>query len=165
MGWRRRGEFARFLAGGVGNTLATYGLYLSLLAVIGYQIAYALAYVAGILLSYWINLKFVFRRQGGGGKLLRFPLVYLTQYAVGAGVLWAAVDGLGVPASVGPALAVAVTVPFTFVLSRWVLTRDGGEGGNGAEGCEGGGGTRQRRCGAVAGGGVAAEGRASEGRD
>ena len=115
-------EFARFLVGGVGNTLATYALYLALLTILDYRLAYTAAYASGILLAYWIGLRFVFRERGSWSKLRRFPLVYGAQYILGVAVVVAVVDGLGVPASLGPVAAVAVSIPVTFLLSRWILT-------------------------------------------
>ena len=115
-------QFARFLLGGIGNTLATYALYLALLTILDYRLAYTAAYASGVLLAYWIGLRFVFRERGSWSKLSRFPLVYGVQYILGVAVVVAVVDGLGVPASLGPIAAVAVSIPVTFLLSRWVLT-------------------------------------------
>ena len=120
-------EFARFLVGGVGNTLATYALYLALLTILDYRLAYTAAYASGILLAYWIGLRFVFRERGSWSKLRRFPLVYGAQYILGVAVVVAVVDGLGVPASLGPVAAVAVSIPVTFLLSRWILTASLGD--------------------------------------
>ena len=117
-------EFARFLVSGVGNTLATYAIYLALLNVFDYRIAYTMAYLVGILFAYWIGLKFVFRERGSWAKLGRFPLVYGVQYVVGVAVVVGVVDGLGMPAALGPIAAVAVSIPMTFLLSRWILTID-----------------------------------------
>ncbi len=115
-------EFARFLVGGVGNTLATYALYLALLTILDYRLAYTAAYVSGILLAYWIGLRFVFRERGSWSKLGRFPLVYGVQYVLSVAVVVGVVEGLGVPAAFGPIAAVAVSIPVTFILSRWILT-------------------------------------------
>ena len=119
-----RGQFARFLVAGAINTACTYVLYLVLLRPLGYAIAYAVAYVAGILISYALNARFVFRVPMRFADLLRFPLVYVVQYAAGAVILWMLVERVGVPAQWAVAGVIAVTVPMVFVLSRYVLVRD-----------------------------------------
>ncbi len=114
-------QFARYLVGGVGNTLTTYVLYLALLKIIDYRLAYTIAYAAGVLLAYWIGLRFVFRARSTWAKLSRFPLVYGVQYVLGATVVIIFVDGLGAPTTLAPLVAVVVSIPVTFLLSRWIL--------------------------------------------
>lgn len=118
-----RGELSRFLAAGAVNTGLTYLLYLALLAVLPYVGAYTIAYVSGIALSYVLNARFVFRTPLSLGAALRFPLVYVVQYATGSCVLVAAVDGAGVSRGLGMLAAIAVSVPATFALSRGLLRR------------------------------------------
>ncbi len=117
-----RAEFTRFLIVGATNTGFSYLLFLLLYAVMPYLAAYSLAYCAGIVLSYFLNVHFVFRTQRSVSSFLRFPLVYLLQYGLGALVLW-----LLVRAGVDPRLAmagvIAVTIPVTFLASRFVLKR------------------------------------------
>jgi putative flippase GtrA len=125
-------EFARFLVGGLVNTFATYALYLTLLTVLDYWLAYTATYVSGILLAYWIGLRFVFRERGSWHKLGQFPLVYGVQYLLGVTVVVVGVEGFGVPAALAPIAAVAVSIPVTFLLSRWILT-DGSAGHRVAE--------------------------------
>ena len=45
-------ELARFLAAGAVNTALTYAIYLLLLAIAPYLVAYTVAYVSGIAISY-----------------------------------------------------------------------------------------------------------------
>lgn len=118
-----RGQALRFLAGGAFNTAATYLLYLLLQRLINYQAAYAISFLAGIALAYAINLGWVFRSAHTTKKALAFPLVYLAQYALGALLLALLVERLGVPQQVAPVVVIVVTIPITFVLSRYVLTR------------------------------------------
>lgn len=117
-----RAEFARFLIVGATNTAFSYVVFLALYLVMHYQAAYALSYAAGIVLSYFLNVHFVFKTRRSLASFLKFPFVYLLQYGLGALVL-----GLLVRKGVDPRLAmlgvIAITVPITFLASRFVLKR------------------------------------------
>lgn len=120
---RRRvaGEFLRFLVVGGTNTVVAYGLYLILLHWLRYELAYSLAYLAGISVGYFMNTLFVFRQPLSRRAALRYPLVYLVQYLLSLLVLRVAVNLVGVPAWLALAFAIVATIPVTFVLSRLVI--------------------------------------------
>lgn len=112
----------RFLLVGGLNTALTYVLYLLLLQWATYLVAYGIAYVTGIAISYWLNSLVVFKTAMNLSGLLKFPLVYLAQYMLGSGLLWLLVERFGVPHAVAMLPVIAVTVPATYVATRWVLT-------------------------------------------
>lgn len=114
-------EWLRFAAVGLFNTAAGYVLYLLLLRFLSYAESYALTYAAGIFISYGLNSRFVFRRSLKLGKALRFPVVYGVQYVLSASALWVAVELLAVDPRIAALLAVALTVPVVFLLSRRVI--------------------------------------------
>lgn len=114
----------RFLLGGALNTGTTLLLYWSLLYFIKYQWAYLISYCAGILLSYFLNTRYVFRTQHTWLRFAIFPLIYVVVYALGALTLKFCVDHLRVPATLGPLLSIAVTLPVSFVLTRILLRSD-----------------------------------------
>lgn len=111
----------RFLAGGALNTGSTFVLYWLLLLVVEYRIAYAISFVAGILLSYVINTKFVFRTNYSLRKVILFPLVYLATYLAGAVILDLSVSRFGVDARLAPFISICATLPLTYLLSKLVL--------------------------------------------
>lgn len=110
-----------FVVSGGLNTLATYLLYLLLLNFLHYQIAYATSFIVGILVSYALSTRFVFRTNHSWLKFALFPLVYLISYAAGAAVLAVSVSHLGVDQRIAPLVSACVTLPLSFVLSRLVL--------------------------------------------
>ncbi|MHC1727993.1 MAG: GtrA family protein [Syntrophobacteraceae bacterium] len=116
------GAFVRFLLSGAFNTAATYALYLVLLRFVPYRISYTAAYISGIILAYRLNRTFVFSSNRGIGTALLFPLVYVVQYLVGLAVVSVWVELLGWRTSLAPMAAIALSIPITFVLSRWVFT-------------------------------------------
>src|SRR5215217_5825700 len=116
-----KGGALRFLVAGGLNTAATYLIYLGLLPVAGYQASYAIAFTCGIAISYVLGRVFVFKAHQGYRSVLLLPLVYLIQYAVGAAVVWAWVAVLRQHAMLAPAIAILVTLPLTYLLSKFAF--------------------------------------------
>ncbi len=113
----------RFLIGGALNTGATLILYWILLRFFHYQAAYLTSYCAGVLLSYALNTRYVFRARHSWMKFAAFPLIYLIVYALGALTLKVAVGTLHVPVAFGPIVSIIVTLPISFLLTRALLQR------------------------------------------
>jgi putative flippase GtrA len=114
-------QLARFLVVGALNTGLSYLVYLALLRWVSYRWAYSLSYAAGILLSFVLNSLFVFRVPLSWRRLLPYPSVYLVQYLLGLGVVHVGVELLGWDQRLIPVAVLVVTVPVSFVLTRWVL--------------------------------------------
>ena len=114
-------RFLRFVLSGGINTIVTYAIYLILLLIIDYKLAYTAAYVSGIALSYLLNRVFVFRTHRGWSSALLFPLVYLAQYLVGLAAVWVWVGQFGFPEPFAPLVAIAITIPMTYLLSKLVF--------------------------------------------
>jgi putative flippase GtrA len=115
------GEFVRFLIMGGTNTLVAYAIYLLLLNWMRYELAYSIGYAVGIVIAYAVSAAFVFRQPMRKRSALRFPLVYVAQFLVSLGILHLAVEVGHVPEWLAFAIAVGVTIPITFAVSRWVL--------------------------------------------
>ena len=116
-----RGEALRFLLAGAFNTAATYGLYLLALQVMPYRVAYTATYAIGIVLGYAVNTLFVFRAPWSWKRMLAYPLVYVLQYGVGLLCLTLLVERGWVSDRIAPLLVVVVTLPLTFVASRYLI--------------------------------------------
>lgn len=116
-------DFTRFLVSGGFNTVLTYGVYLLLLSFLSYNASYTIAYVGGILLAYTLNRFFVFKSHNGIKSAALFPLVYLAQYLVSLVVLWVWIEKLGFDERAGPLLAIAITVPMTFIFTKYLFVR------------------------------------------
>ena len=116
-------EFIGFLGVGVTNTVLTYIIYSFLLLAIHYQLAYLFSYIIGIFIAYYLNLKFVFKKSSNKEKILKFPLVYVVQYIIGAILMNIFIDKLQVNKFLAPLLIVIVTVPLTFYLTKKVLSK------------------------------------------
>lgn len=120
---RGLGRMLRFLVGGGLNTAVTYGVYLALHLWLSYQLAFLIAYAAGIVFSYFFNSTVVFRRRMSWSGMLVFPLVYVVQYAISAVVLRGIVEYMNVPAWIAPLAVSVLLLPLTYVLTRLVVNR------------------------------------------
>ncbi|SFN08901.1 GtrA family protein [Dokdonella immobilis] len=118
---RLAGEFLRFLIVGGINTLVAYAIYLALLGLMRYEFAYAIGYAVGIVIAYLMSAAFVFRKPMRKRSAFRFPLIYAVQFLVSLAVLRLAVEIFHVPQWFAFGFAVCLTIPITFVLSRWVM--------------------------------------------
>ncbi len=116
------GEFIRFLGAGGVNTIVSYLFYILLLYFFDYTAAYTLAYIFGIGLSYYLNLKFVFGEKSSAKKMLSFPLVYLFQYLFAMFILYIAINRFSVPEALAPIFAIMLGIPLTFYLTKTILT-------------------------------------------
>ncbi|MGY2258325.1 GtrA family protein [Pseudomonas sp. SDO55104_S430] len=116
-------DLIKFVIGGGINTAFTFALYYVLQIVLPYQVAYALAFATGIVFSYWFNATIVFRTPVSWKGFFAFPLVYLAQYLLSAVLLSVFVERFGIPQGVAPLVVIVVTIPVTFVLTRWFLHR------------------------------------------
>jgi putative flippase GtrA len=114
-------EFIGFVLVGAANTGLTYLLYLALLQIARYPVAYSLTFVVGIFLSYYLNARFVFRVPLQLRKALQYPAVYAIQYLLGLGLLYLMVEILRMNEAIAPLLVVVITVPVTFLMSRYVI--------------------------------------------
>lgn len=116
-------EYGAFLVCGGLNTLLTYVLYILFLRLMSYKLSYSVAYVLGIVISYYLNSRFVFREPVSLGKLLQYPVVYIVQYLLGIAVLYICVDLLSMNKWLAPAVVIAVSLPVTFLLSKFIIKR------------------------------------------
>ena len=114
-------QFNRFLVSGALNTALSYAVYLTLLRVISYELAYIASYVLGLGFGYYLNSRWVFSQAGSGLKLALYPLVYLPQLVLGTLLLHFLVESLQIPPSVSAICVIILTVPLNFILVRWVM--------------------------------------------
>ena len=109
-----------FMLMGTLSTLVMLGLYMLLNMIIQYQMAYFLSYVVTVIISYFLNTLFVFKKPVSLRTFLQFPIVYIVQYIISALMLEVMVR-IGFSVTYAPVLIIILLLPLTFFLSRLVL--------------------------------------------
>lgn len=112
------------ISGGL-STLIMFILYVGLHQFINYQYAYLISYSISVIALYFMN-SMVFKQSISVQTFLKFPLIYLMQYLIGAAFL-AFLVRFGFSVTYAPLLVVILLLPITFVLNRIVFSRDGKE--------------------------------------
>ncbi|MBL8132851.1 MAG: GtrA family protein [Anaerolineae bacterium] len=113
--------FLRYVIAGGVNSVFTYVIYLLLLPITPYTVAYGVSYFAGVPVGYVLNALFVFRQPLQWRTAFRFPAVYIVQYVLGTLFTILLVDNLHIPAEYAGALGTLMTVPVAFVITRLIL--------------------------------------------
>ena len=115
------GSPLRFAVSGLINVVLSYCVYLLLLNYFSYPVSYTVSYIAGIIISYLLHSKLVFKQPLSLGKALQYPLVYLVQYLLGLVLMFLLVQVVGLSQKLAPVFVLLVTVPVTYFLSRRVI--------------------------------------------
>jgi putative flippase GtrA len=119
--WSQRREFFQFILIGLVNLVLTYTLYLVLGLFLPYPAAYTISYACGILISYLLNARFVFKSPIRISKAAQYPIVYLAQYLLGMALLYLLVERAHLSSRIAPLVIPALTVPATYLLSRYLI--------------------------------------------
>lgn len=114
-------EFVRFLFVGVINTLSTYLLYLLLLFIFNYNVSYTISYIAGIVISFYLNSLFVFKEKVSFKKFVKYPIVYIVQYLINLIGLFILVEYFHFPKEVVPIIVIILSIPITYLLSKLII--------------------------------------------
>lgn len=118
-----RKEALRFLFSGAANTVASWLVYLGLTYVVPYTVAYTAAFAFGIVLTYYLNTRWVFKVPMSWRTFLQYPSVYAVQYVLGIVLVWLLVENWPATKPYAPLIVVAATLPVTFLMSRFILRR------------------------------------------
>lgn len=116
-----KNEFFKFIFFGGINTALSYAIYVFFQLFLIYPVAYTLAYILGIFISYYLNSRFVFKRDVRLVKAFQYPLVYLVQYLLGVSLLSLLIEIFSLNKLIAPALVIMITIPVTFSLSRFII--------------------------------------------
>ena len=117
-------EFLRFLIAGSLNTIISYIVYLLLLYYLPYLLAYSMAYAIGLLFSFYLNAKFVFKVPVTFKKILFYPSIYLVQYLLGLLILYITVNFFQISEKLSLLISIFITIPITFILNRIIMHYD-----------------------------------------
>ena len=117
-------EAIRFLISGLINTAITYWIYYISVDLIGYFMAFSIAFVIGIIISYSLNCIFVFKAKIQVKSFYQYPAIYFLQYFLSLSVLTLLIDYLGVNDKVAPIINVIFLIPVTFFVNKWFFCKE-----------------------------------------
>lgn len=116
-------EILKFIIVGGINTLNYYVVYLLLLKLlhIEYMISHITGFLVAFMISYYLNCYFVYRVKPTWRKFISFPITQIVNVSLQTVLLYVFVYWLNLPAEIAPFAGLVITIPITFVLSKWIL--------------------------------------------
>ncbi|HEG9309803.1 TPA: flippase GtxA [Staphylococcus aureus] len=116
-------EILKFIIVGGINTLNYYVVYLLLLKLlhIEYMISHITEFLVAFVISYYLNCYFVYRVKPTWRKFISFPITQIVNVSLQTVLLYVFVSWLNLPAEIAPFAGLIITIPITFILSKWIL--------------------------------------------
>ncbi|HEI7372053.1 TPA: flippase GtxA [Staphylococcus aureus] len=116
-------EILKFIIVGGINTLNYYVVYLLLLKLlhIEYMISHITGFIVALVISYYLNCYFVYRVKPTWRKFISFPITQIVNISLQTVLLYVFVSWLNLPAEIAPFAGLIITIPITFILSKWIL--------------------------------------------
>ncbi|HGO5241141.1 TPA: flippase GtxA [Staphylococcus aureus] len=116
-------EILKFIIVGGINTLNYYVIYLLLLKLlhIEYMISHITGFLVAFVISYYLNCYFVYRVKPTWRKFISFPITQIVNVSLQTVLLYVFVSWLNLPAEIAPFAGLIITIPITFILSKWIL--------------------------------------------
>ncbi|CAC5931034.1 Putative sugar translocase in surface polysaccharides biosynthesis [Staphylococcus aureus] len=116
-------EILKFIIVGGINTLNYYVVYLLLLKLlhIEYMISHITGFIVVFVISYYLNCYFVYRVKPTWRKFISFPITQIVNISLQTVLLYVFVSWLNLPAEIAPFAGLIITIPITFILSKWIL--------------------------------------------
>ncbi|CDR66836.1 flippase GtxA [Staphylococcus schweitzeri] len=120
---QKHAEILKFIIVGGINTLNYYIVYLLLLKLlhIEYMISHITGFIVAFVISYYLNCYFVYRVKPTWRKFISFPITQIVNVGLQTVLLYVFVSWLNLPAEIAPFAGLIITIPITFVLSKWIL--------------------------------------------
>ncbi|OEL04267.1 GtrA family protein [Staphylococcus casei] len=116
-------EIIKFVIVGGINTLDYYIIYLFLLKILGlnYLVSHISGFIVSFIISYYLNCYFVYKVTPTWRKFIQFPLTQVINMGTQTVLLYIFVQWLHVSSVVAPFVGLIITIPITFVLSKYIL--------------------------------------------
>jgi putative flippase GtrA len=127
---RNKKDFIAFLKhiimygiAGLISTVVSFSIYYSIIWINDdlYILAYTICFAVGVLVSYFLQNKYVFTKTEKGHKktLIKAYISYGATYVLGTAAIYVMVEYLGVSSSVAPLFNIFITVPINYLLLKF----------------------------------------------
>ena len=119
-------EVIKFIIVGGINTVNYYIVYLLLLKILGvnYLVSHIIGFIVAFIISYYLNCYFVYKVQPTWKKFIQFPITQVINMGMQTGLLYVFVHWLHMSSVIAPFIGLIITIPITFVLSKYILKDD-----------------------------------------
>lgn len=116
-------EFIRFVIVGGINTIHYYGVYLLCLHLLHmhYFLSHIIGFVLSLVGSFFLNTYFTYKVKPTWKKFLQFPLTQVVNTVTQTSLLFILVEIGNISSNYAPLLAMFITVPITFMITRRIL--------------------------------------------
>lgn len=114
-------QVGRFALAGAGRTVLSLGLYLLLILIAPYWLAFTISFALTIIVSAMANGRYVFSVALTWLGSCLYAAVYLLNYLLSLGLLVVAAELLAVPQSLAPLPVMICMFPVNFIAERYVL--------------------------------------------
>lgn len=116
-------EVIKFVIVGGMNTLNYYIVYLCLLKLleVNYLVSHISGFIISFVISYYLNCYFVYKVTPTWSKFLKFPLTQVVNMGMQTLLLYIFVQWFGISSVIAPFAGLIITIPITFVLSKYIL--------------------------------------------
>lgn len=117
--------FVRFALVGCVNTMNYYLIYLlSMSFGQRYLVSHTIGFIISMVGSFYLNCYFTYKVKPTLKKFVEFPLTYVANYTISTCSLFILIDLLSFHSLFSPIIASVIPVPFTYLISKWVLTKN-----------------------------------------
>ena len=116
-------EIIKFVIVGGINTFNYYVVYLLLLKVLNvqYLVSHITGFIVALIISYYLNCYFVYKVQPTMRKFLQFPITQLVNVGMQTLLLFIFVRFFHINSVIAPFAGLIITIPVTFILSKYIL--------------------------------------------
>ncbi|MEE1107381.1 GtrA family protein [Macrococcoides canis] len=122
----RYGRLIKFIIVGVLNTLNYYIVYLLLLKFLhlSYITSHLTGFLVSFIISYFLNCYFVYKVKPTIKKFIQFPLTQIVNMGVQTLLLYIFVELLHIDKVYAPFPALIFTIPVTYFVTTYILTKE-----------------------------------------
>ena len=119
-------QFWKFIVVGILNTINYYILYMIFKEALqlNYMTAHLLGFFISMIGSFYMNSYFTYRIRPTLKKFLKFPLTYVVNILGSTLAIYILVQLLSISDNIAPIIATIIAIPFTFVISKIILTKE-----------------------------------------
>lgn len=89
-----------------------------------YIVSHTVAFIISMVGSFYLNCYFTYKTKPTLRKFFQFPMTYVVNYTVTTLSLYLLIDMFDINEFIAPLIAAIIPIPFTYIVSKWILVRD-----------------------------------------